>query len=84
MAEIPKFEIYRIITLPSDEKTKIERLEKELNKEVLINFDKFAIVGRLCKYQYSNFYLKYQTMLGIEEKIIDINSTNVIFVKTAI
>ena len=81
MIEIPKSEVYRIIILPSDEEKKIERLEKELNKKVLVNFDKFAYTGRLCRYQDNDFYIKYQTAQGIEEKIISLDSTNVIFVK---
>ena len=82
MNEIPKSEIYSIIILPSDEEKKIGRLEKELNKEVLVNFGDIAYTGKLCKHQDNHFYIKYQTMLGIEEKNIEINSTNVIFVRT--
>lgn len=81
MVEIPKLEIYNTIILPPDEKDKIEKLEKELNKEILVIFDKFAYTGKLCRHLEDNFYLKYQNARGIEEKTIDINSTYIIFVK---
>ena len=81
MAEIPKLEIYSIILLPSDKEKRIERLEKELNKEVLAGFGEFAYVGKLCKNAENNFCLKYQNSRGVEEKIIELDSTNVIFVK---
>ena len=81
MIEIPALEIYKIIILPQNEEDKVERLEKELNKSVIVTLDKLAYTGKLCKNLENNFYLKYQTTRGIEEKIIDTNSTNVIFVK---
>ena len=81
MAEIPPLEIYSIVVLPPDNKGKIERLEKELNKRVLVIFDKFAYSGQLYKHFEDNFYIKYQTAQGIEEKILDLDSTNIIFVK---
>ena len=81
MAEIPPLEIYSIVVLPPDNKGKIERLEKELNKIVLAIFDKFAYSGKLSRHFEDNFYIKYQTAQGIEEKILDLDSTNIIFVK---
>jgi len=81
MVEIPKLEIYRIIVLPSDEEKKIKNLEETLGKSILISFDNFAYTGELCKSQKDDFYIRYQTEKGIEERIIEINSTNVIFIK---
>ena len=81
MLEIPQLEIYRVVILPPDKEEKIERLEKELNKKVLVSFDKLAYAGRLCKNFKDDFYIKYQTAQIVEEKIIDADSINVIFVK---
>ena len=81
MTEIPPLEIYSIVVLPSENKGKIERLEKELNKGVLVIFDKFAYAGKLCKHLENTFYIKYQTAQGIEKKTIDLDSINILFVR---
>ncbi|MEK6824127.1 MAG: hypothetical protein AABY06_03770 [Nanoarchaeota archaeon] len=81
MAETPQLEIYSIFILPPDKEKKIESLEEKLGKCVLVNFGNLAYVGELCKTQENNFYIKYQIKQKVEEKIIEINSTNVIFVK---
>ena len=81
MPEIPKLEIYNIIILPSNKEDKIESLEKILGRCVLVSFENYAYAGELCKNVEDNFCLKYQNAKGIEEKIIGLDSTNVIFVK---
>ena len=81
MAEIPKLEIYSIILLPSDEEKKIKSLEEKVGKCILVSFGNLAYIGELCKNQENNFYIKYQIKQKVEEKIIGLNSTNVIFVK---
>ena len=81
MPEIPKLEIYNIIILPPDKEKKIKSLEEKLGKCVLVSFENYAYAGELNKNPGDNFYIKYKTPQRIEEKIIEINSTNVIFVK---
>lgn len=84
MPEIPKIEIYSIIILPSNKEKKTKSLEEKLGKCVLVSFGNFAYVGELNKNQENNFYIKYQISQRIEEKIIELDATNVIYVKMAI
>lgn len=81
MAEIPHLEIYGIIILPPDKEKKIKLLEEKLGEYILVSFENFAYAGKLNKKQSSEFYIEYQNSKGIEEKMIELNSTNVIFVK---
>ncbi len=70
-----------LLFYPPDEENKIKSLEEKLGKSVLVCFGNLAYMGELYKNKENNFYIKYQNAKGIEEKIIEINSTNVIFVK---
>ncbi len=84
MSETPQLEIYKTLILPSNEEKKIASLEEKLGKCVLVNFGNLAYVGELCKNAEDNFCLKYQNARGIEEKIIELDSTNAIYIKMAV